>query len=181
VAAFGPARYSAAVTAVSCTALLAAACAGNRPAGPEPLRHSTPQSSPVPSATGAGRLALGARYLAIAVAGNRRLETDFDRLDGRDRANLAAARADLRDIAATERLFDRRLASIVFPPATETAARLLVVVNESRARLTMEAAGAASLRQLQAYRRQLTAANGPVEDVVRVIRIQLGLPPAETS
>ena len=69
----------------------------------------------------------------------------------------------------------------MFPSATERVARLLVAVNESRARLTAAAAGAVSVHQLQVYRGQLAAANGPVEDTVRVIRSQLGLPPPETS
>ena len=43
------------------------------------------------------------------------------------------------------------------------------------------AAGSASLSQLQAFERQLTAANGPVEDAVIVLRSQLGLPPPDTG
>jgi hypothetical protein len=60
-------------------------------------------------------------------------------------------------------------------------ARLLVLANQARAKLTAAAAGSLSLPQLQAYRRQLTAANGPVEEAVGVLRSQLGLPPADTS
>jgi hypothetical protein len=127
------------------------------------------------------RRALAARYLAIAVAGNRRLEIDFDRLDGRDRSDLAAARADLRDAAATERLFDQRLAGIAFPAATEKISRLLIASNQARAALTAAAAGSVSLAQLRAYERRLIAANGPVEEAVGVIRSQLGLPPADAS
>jgi hypothetical protein len=37
------------------------------------------------------------------------------------------------------------------------------------------------LSQLHGYQPRLTAANKPVEDAVRVIRRQLGLPPPETS
>jgi hypothetical protein len=128
-------------------------------------------------ASGPARRALAASYLAIANAGNRRLDADFGRLEGRDRNRLAAAEADLRDAAATERLFDHRLLQIVFPPATEQVARLLYRVNQARAALTIAAAASTSLRQLHAYQRRLSAANRPVEQAVRTIRRQLDLPP----
>jgi HrpA-like RNA helicase len=128
------------------------------------------------------RTALAAAYLRIANAGNHRLEADFDGLEGPDRRDLAAARADLRDAAATEHLFDRRLMAMRFPPATERIARALFQLNEARARLTAAAAAAAtSLTQLHAYEQLLDSANVPVEQQVRAIRRQLGLPPPETS
>ena len=151
---------------------------GRAASGAVPSRHAAPVAG---TAAGPARRALAAGYLAIAAAGNRRLEVDVDRLNGRDRTDLAAARADLRDAAATERLFDQRLARIAFPAGTETIARLLVISNQARSELTATAAGLASLTQLQAFERQLTAANGPVEDAVIVIRGQLGLPPPNTS
>jgi hypothetical protein len=174
----GRARTSAATAVAGCVMLMTAGCATGRPSGPVPPRPAAAHASP---AAGSGRQALAASYLAIAVAGNRRLDIDFGWLDGRDRSDLAAARADLRDAAATERLFDQRLAGIAFPAGTEMIARLLVLSNQARAQLTTAAAGSLSLPQLQAYRRQLTAANGPVEEAVSVIRSQLGLPPADTS
>jgi len=51
----------------------------------------------------------------------------------------------------------------------------------ARAELTSTAAGVTSLRELRRYQRRLDAANEPVEDAVRVIRAQLGLPPPGTS
>jgi len=48
----------------------------------------------------------------------------------------------------------------------------------SRSRPT---AGVASLSELRGYQRRLGGANEPVEDAVRVIRGQLGLPPPDTS
>lgn len=132
-------------------------------------------------ASGTTRQALAARYLVIAEAGNRRLETDFDPLEGRDRSNLIRARADLRDAAATERLFDRRLLQIKFPPEIEQVARRLYRVNQARATLTAAAAVATSLRWLHSYEPVLDAANGPVEQAVRTIRRLLGLPPPDTS
>lgn len=128
----------------------------------------------------AGR-ALGVRYLVIATAGNRRLNADFDPLEGRDRNDLARAKADLRDAAATERLFDRRLLRVVFSSETERVAHDLYRVNQARARLTTVAAASTSLRRLHAYERRLDAANRPVEQAVKTIRLQLGLPPPPTS
>jgi hypothetical protein len=56
-----------------------------------------------------------------------------------------------------------------------------VIANESRARLSDRAAASASLAALHRYLPLLTAANAPVEDAVRVIRAELGLPPPQTS
>jgi hypothetical protein len=149
--------------------------------------HTTPAGQPT-AATPTGQAASPAqlkiaarRYLAIALPANQRLEDDFDGLEGPDRNNLAAAKADLRDAAATERLFDWRLLALPLPPPTKAVARQLVNVNQARARLTATAAASTSLRQLRGYERRLTAANAPVEGAVRVIRSQLGLPPPATS
>jgi hypothetical protein len=119
--------------------------------------------------------------MVIARAGNRRLNAAFDPLEQRDRNNLVHAKADLRDAAATERLFDRRLLRIMFPSETEHVARDLYRINQARAALTSVAAASTSLRQLHAYEPRLDAANGPVEEAVRTIRRELGLPPPSTS
>ena len=158
-------------------ALLASGCAGvGHAAAPPSASHAAPA---VQTLSPAQRKAAARSYLAIALPANRRLDTDFDGLKDH-RGDLAAARADLRDAAATERLFDRRLLQIAFPPRTEQAARLLYRVNQARAALTTAAAASTSVRQLHAYQR-LTAANRPVEQAVKTIRRQLGLPPPSTS
>jgi hypothetical protein len=167
---------------VGCVMVVTAGCAGGRPPAPAPSGQASTHASPVAgTAAGPARRTLAAGYLAIATAGNRRLEADFDRLNGPDRADLAAARADLRDAAVTERWFDQRLARIAFAAGTEAIARLLVISNQARSELTAAAAGSASLSRLRAFERQLTAANGPVEDAVIVLRSRLGLPPPDTS
>jgi len=120
-------------------------------------------------------------YLRIAEPANGRLEIDFDRLAGRDRAHLASAQRDLRDAASTERMFDRDVLTLSLPPAVELTARDLVRVNESRARLTLTFSADHSLQQLGHDEKILTAANEPVEDAVRSVRRQLGLPPPSTS
>jgi hypothetical protein len=187
MAGYGRAGRGAAL-AVACAGLVAAAaagCASDRPAAPSPghsvARSSPAAVSPTRSPTSTAQRAVATRYLAIASAGNRRLETGFDRLDGQDRGDLSAAQADLRGIAATERLFDQQLSGMAFPAGTEQAARSLVRVNQARAQLTIMAARSASLPRLRAYERRLTAANEPVEAAVRLIRRQLGLPPPDTS
>ncbi len=180
----GHPRWRAAGLTLACsallagTALLAAGCGARGPA--PPAGHATLGGATAGLATGAQRRALATQYLAIAVAGNHHLETDFNRLAGPDRNNLAAARADLRDAAATERLFDRRLLGLHLPPVTEKFARFLFWVNQARASLTAAAARSTSLRQLHSYELRMNAANRPVEQAVSVIRRQLGLPPPET-
>ena len=161
-------------------ALLAVGCSSaGAPAAAAPAQAS--QAAPAGQAISPAQQKAAARsYLAIARPANRRLETDFDGLDDH-RNDLAAAKADLRDAAATERQFDRRLLALKLPAATETVARLLVTANEARARLTTAAAASTSLSQLHRYEPRLTAANASVEEAVRVIRSQMGLPPPETS
>jgi hypothetical protein len=120
-------------------------------------------------------------YLQIAEPANGRLEIDFGHLAGPDHAQLAAAEGDLRDAASTERLFDREILTLSLPPAVELTARDLVSVNESRARLTLTVSADHTLQQLTHDEKILTAANAPVEEAVRSVRRQLGLPPPSTS
>jgi hypothetical protein len=146
-----------------------------RPAFAALLCLTLPASGGLAS-TPSGR-APAARYLAIAKAGNRRLGHDFDRLEGPDRNHLARSRADLRDIAAAEHLFDRRLGRIPFGQRLARVAHALYESNQKRAALTTKAAGSTSLRELHEYERRLNAANRPVERAVRTLRRALGLPP----
>ena len=174
-------RAAAAGMILGCTGVLATGCTGaGRPAAAGSATHSPPAGKPG-LAVGHARRRLAAGYMAIARPANRRLETDLEGIEHRDRNDLAAGAADLRDAAATERMFDRQLLAMRLPPATEAVARQLVTANEARARLTDQAATSTSLRQLRQYERRLDAANRPVEDAVRVIRSQLSLPPPETS
>jgi len=121
------------------------------------------------------------RYLRIAEPANGCLEIDFDRLAGPDRAHLAGAQRDLRDAASTERMFDREVLTLSLPPAVEVTARDMVRANESRARLTLTFSADHSLQQLAHDETILTAADEPVEEAVRSVRRQLGLPPPSTS
>ena len=165
--------------------LLAAGCASS------PAPHSSTSRSPAASrtpaasstaATAAELKAMAGTYMAIAQPANRELDHEFDGFDDHMKdGDLAAARADLRAAAVTERRFDRQLIALSFPPRTEPFVRLLYRVNQARATLTSTAAGVSSLNELRAYQRRLDAANEPVEDAVQVIRAQLGLPPPDTS
>jgi hypothetical protein len=157
---------------VVCAVVVVAGCAGHGPAS-SPDRPAAAQTLSQQQAAH--------RYLVIAEAGNRRLDTDFGRLAGKDRARLGAANADLADAAATERLFDRRLSAIAFAPAAEAAARLLYRLNQARAGLTATAATSVTLAQLRGWQRRLSQSNAEVEQAVRVLRSQLGLPPPSTS
>ena len=149
------------------SALLAAGCASSGPPAQSPVSRDT---------------AMAARYMAIARPANRGLDREFDGFDDHIKdGDMAAARADLRAAVVTERRFDRQLIALSFPPRTEPFVRLLYRVNQARAELTSTAAGVTSLRELRGYQRRLDAANAPVEDAVRVIRGQLGLPPPDTS
>ena len=165
--------------------LLAAGCASS------PAPHSSTSRSPAASrtpaasstaATAAELKAMAGTYMAIAQPANRELDHEFDGFDDHMKdGDLAAARADLRAAAVTERRFDRQLIALSFPPRTEPFVRLLYRVNQARATLTSTAAGVSSLNELRGYQRRLDAANEPVEDAVQVIRAQLGLPPPDTS
>ena len=129
-----------------------------------PASHAAPA---VPTISPAQRKMAARSYLAIALPANRRLDEDFDGLDD-NHNDLAAAEAALRDAAATERQFDRRLLVLKLPAATETVARLLVTANEARARLTTAAAASTSLSQFHrdapAHRGQPAGGGGGPRD-----------------
>jgi DNA-binding GntR family transcriptional regulator len=167
--------------AAGCAVLLAAGCGGaaRDPAAAPVSAHPARTAGTL---TAIQRRVLAARYLAIAQPANRMLDHDFDgQHDAEERGDLAAADADLRAAAATERAFDRRLIALTFSPSAQPFVRLLYQVNQARAALTATAATAMSLTQLHGVRPRLDAANGPVEEAVQVIRDQLDLPPPDTS
>jgi hypothetical protein len=61
------------------------------------------------------------------------------------------------------------------------AVRDLIALDEYRADLTTSAASEPTLAALQAARPGLTAANDPVEQQVRILRRQPGLPPPDSD
>ena len=167
------------------SALLAADCASSAPPTRSPASQGPASQSPAArgtAVTSAELTAMAARYMAIARPANRELDHEFDGFDDHIKdGDLTAARADLRAAVVTERRFDRQLIALSFPPRTEPFVRLLYRVNQARAELTSTAAGVTSLRELRGYQWRLDATNEPVEDAVRVIHGQPGVPPPDTS
>jgi hypothetical protein len=155
--------------------------------------HSAPAySAPASSAGQSGsavatplaparRKALARRYLAIARPANHRLDHEVDGFADHQRSDLAAAEADLRAEAVTERRFDRQLAAIPFPPWIAVMARATIRANQSRAALADREARSASLARLHSYAARHRAADASVEFGVRLIRQALGLPPPSQS
>jgi hypothetical protein len=175
-----------AAAALTSVTVLAAGCSGSgqaaapgRAAAPPPAASAA--TAAVTGGTPGSLEALGDRYLAIAVPANHRLDDEVNGFAAHQRTDLAAAEADLRAQAATERWFDQRLAAIPFPPAIAAMARALVGVNQLRAALTRQEARSASLAALRSWASQHRAADADVEFGVRLIRQALGLPPPSSS
>jgi len=168
------ARLGCIAAAASCLMVLPAACGSAQPAGssPAPTSPATPSS---------GTRALAALYLAIAKPANHRLDTEVNGFTDHERDNLAAAEADLRAQAATERRFDRKLLKTGFPAPVAAVVHALVRVNQNRVKLTERQARSASITQLRSFASQHKTADAAVEVQVRIIRRDLGLPPPDTS
>jgi hypothetical protein len=97
------------------------------------------------------------------------------------RGDLAAAQADLRAEAATERRFDLLLSKIPFPPRIAAAARALIRANQRWAALAGREARSLSAAGLLSFAGRHRAADAAVEARVRIIRRALGLPPPQAS
>lgn len=164
-----------------CAGLLVTGCAAGNPnsAGhPKPAHSASqaPTTSPAPS-----RHALAAEYLAIATPANHQLDEEIDSYDDNEHDNLAVAKADLRNEAATEQSFDEQLLRISFPPSLAAIAAALVGANNQRIALTRLQSRAATIAELVAFDKRHKGADAAVEVQVRYIRKDLGLPPPETS
>ena len=191
-----PVARGSAVLAMAALLALAGGCSSAGAAAPS-ARHTAPapsarRTAPAPPArrsaaavatplAPAQREALAHRYLAIAAPANQRLDHEVDRFADHQRSDLAAAQADLRAEAATERRFDRQLAGIPFPHGIAVMARALIRANQSRAALTDREARSVSLAELHSYAARHRAADASVEFGVRLIRQALSLPPPSDS
>ena len=170
------------LAAGACLMALAAGCAASQPA----QAPSHPQSRPSTSAvtTQISRVditAMAARYLAIALPANHRLDVEVDGYGDHERDDLDAARQDLHAEAATERHFDRQLLQIRFPGPIAATARSMVSANQTRIALTERQARLVSLASLRSFDHRHRAADAAVETQVRQIRVFLGLPPPSSS
>jgi hypothetical protein len=155
----------------ACLLALVAGCAASqssKAASPTPPHQST-------------RKAMAARYLAIALPANHRLDVEVDGYGDHERDDLEAARQDLRAEVATERRFDAQLLQIRFPAPITTTARSMVSANQARIALTERQARSASLVSLRSFDHRHKAADAAVETQVRQIRVSLSLPPPATS
>lgn len=124
---------------------------------------------------------LGAKYLAIALPANKKLDHAFDALEDAEHDDLKSSAKDLQAAAAVERAFDQSLLAITWPAAIESTARSMVAANEARAQLSDQAAASTTLTQLAGYQQDLTVADSVVERWVTTIRQQLSLPPPDTD
>jgi hypothetical protein len=170
--------------------LLAAGCGASQPSGAAspvpPASTAPPASAAAPASAATTQLsrdqkALAAQYLTIARPANHRLDAENDGYGDHEKDDLPAAKRDLRAELATERLFDRQLLQIKFPPQIAPTARALVRSNLVRIALTTSQAQSTSLPRLRSFDRRHKAADAALEDQVRIIRRQLGLPPPATS
>jgi hypothetical protein len=133
------------------------------------------------SAAARERAALARAYLAIANPSDKQLDVEEDAYSDNEKDNLAAAKLDLRHEVATERLFDKQLAAIKFPAATESIAQALIKANVHRFRVTLRQARSTTLTELQSLDARRQAGDASVEAEVAAIRKALGLPPEPTS
>jgi hypothetical protein len=168
-------RRYAGLAAACCLALLGAGC-GTSPGGASP-----PAAGSVTVLSPAVQKALAAKYLAIAQPANHSLDVENDGYTDAEHDDLAQARTDLLDEAATEARFDAQLLAIRFPAPVQKQVQALVRANKTRIQLTQRQAQAATLASLRAFDSQHKAADAAVEAPVRQIRRLLGLPPPSTS
>jgi hypothetical protein len=187
-------HYAGLAGACGLAALLGAGC-GASTGGASPTSTSPSSTSPGAATSSsaspsAGRVtplspatqkALAAKYLAIAKPANHSLDTENDGYGDAEHDDLATARKDLLDEAATEARFDAQLLAIRFPPSVGEQVQALVRANKVRIQLTQRQARAITLAGLRAFDSQHKAADAAVEAPVRQIRRLLGLPPPSTS
>jgi hypothetical protein len=127
------------------------------------------------------RRALAAEYLAIANPANRQLDRAVDQFGDHAHDDLTAAASDLMNHASIERQWDRQLLRIGFPGELKPVVSRLVQANEARADLALREAKSSSLAELGTFGPAHAAADAKVEQQVRVIRHDLGLPPPDES
>jgi hypothetical protein len=144
----------------------------------------------VPSLVAAGLLVLAVPYYAGASA---RIASLYSNVAGpadraltpvladysRDRHhNLAAAKLDLSKEVKIEVSFDDQLGEITFPPGADPHADLLIAADQKRIKLIRLQMRATTLRKLRSFDARVQAADAVVEAQVKIIRKDLGLPPA---
>jgi len=117
-------------------------------------------------------------YTNVAAPADRALATDIATYSRDMNSNLAAAKLDLQKQMQAETSFDNQLGDITFPPAPDPHADLLIAADQKRIKLIKLQMQARTLRKLRSFNAQDLAANAVVEAQVKIIRQDLGLPPA---
>jgi hypothetical protein len=174
-------KQTAGLAAVCSLALLGAGCGTSSGGAGQAASASPPAAGSVTVLSPAVQQALAAKYLAIAQPANHSLDVENDGYGDAEHDNLARARTDLLDEAATEARFDAQLLAIRFPGPVQEQVQALVSANKIRIQLTQRQAQAATLASLRTFDSQHKAADAAVEAPVRQIRRLLGLPPPSTS
>jgi len=160
--------------------MLAAGCASGQRAGTAGQTAANAVKPGMPARPGVMRT-LASAYLAAAKPANHRLDGEVDGFTDHEHDDLAAAEADLRAEAATERHFDQLLRAIPFPGGIAATARVLIQANQRRAALVERQARSTSVAVLVTFTSRHRAADAAVEAQVRIIRRELGLPPPQAS
>jgi hypothetical protein len=117
-------------------------------------------------------------YTNLAVPADRAVTADLEGYSNTMHSNLAAAKAYLQKQVQAEASFDNQLGQITFPPAPDPHADLLIAADQKRIKLITLQMHARTLRKLRSFNAQDLAANAVVEEQVKIIRQDLGLPPA---
>jgi hypothetical protein len=118
-------------------------------------------------------------YTNVANPADRALTGEVSAYTLNERHDLAAAKLALSQEVKTETSFDNQLGDITFPSAPDPHADLLTAADAKRIKLLKQQMLATSLRKLRAFDSRDQAANAAVEAQVRIIRADLGLPPAD--
>jgi hypothetical protein len=160
--------------------MLSAGCASGQRAGTAGQTASHGATPGMGARPGAMRM-LASAYLAAARPANHRLDGEVDGFTDHEHGDLAAAGADLRAEAATERRFDRVLRVIPFPRGIAATARALIRANQRRAALAGRQARSSLVAVLVSFTSRRRAADAAVEAQVRIIRRELGLPPPQAG
>lgn len=117
-------------------------------------------------------------YTVAAAPADQALTAEVNGYTRHQRADLAAAKSDLKKEAKTEASFDDQLDVITFPGAAGTAADALIHADKKLIGLQAQST---SLRQLRSFGSADQTTTTAVEVQVGRIRQALGLPPASTG
>ena len=122
-----------------------------------------------------GRIA--SLYTAAAASANPALTAEVNAYNRDQRANLAAAKADLAKLIKTATAFDAAIIAVAFPGEASHAAARLVNADLARIKLFRQQEKATTLRQLRTFNSRDQSANALVEAQAQQVRTALGLPP----